>query len=70
MQALGLLSVVAGAAYLVHRFAPEMGKACEHIFDRMPDQFPPKWMYLNITATREQNERMIQLLEERAKARG
>ena len=70
MKALGWLPVIAGVVLLVHRFAPEMGKACEHVFDRMPDQFPPKWMYLNITAIREQNERIIQLLEEQAKARG
>jgi len=70
MKALGWLPVIAGAAFLVHRFAPEMGKACEHVFDKMPDEFPPKWMYLNITAIREQNERIIQLLEEQAKARG
>jgi len=36
----------------------------------MPDEFPPKWMYLSITAIREQNERIIQLLEEQAKGRG
>jgi len=70
MKALGWLPVIAGVALLIRRFAPEMGKACEHVFDKMPDKFPPKWMYLNITAIREQNERIIQLLEEQAKARG
>jgi hypothetical protein len=64
MKLLRVLPLVAGAALLVHRFGPEMGKVCECIFDKLPDDFPPKWMYLNITAIREQNERIIALLEE------
>ncbi len=70
MKALSWLPLIAGLAVLVHRFAPEMGKACEHVFDRMPDDFPPKSMHRNILAIREQNERIIQLLEEQAEARG
>ncbi|UCC69001.1 MAG: hypothetical protein JSV79_03520 [Armatimonadota bacterium] len=70
MKVLRWLPVVAGAVLLVRRFGPEMGEVCGCIFDKMPDEFPPKWMYLNIRAIREQNERIIQLLEEQAKGRG
>ena len=43
---------------------------CERIFEKMPDDFPPKRMFLNVMAIREQNERIIELLEEQAEARG
>lgn len=69
MKALRWLPVIAGVALLVRRFGPEMGKVCEHIFEKMPDEFPPKWMYLNIMAIREQNECIIELLKQQAKAR-
>jgi hypothetical protein len=68
MKLLCVVPLVLGAALLVHRFGPEMGHVCERVFDRMPDSFPPKWAYLNITAIREQNERIISLLEEHVKA--
>ena len=70
MKCLALLPVIAGAAIAVHHFAPKMGCVCESLLDKLPDNFPPKWMYLNITAIREQNDRIIELLEEQAKARG
>ena len=69
MKALRWLPVIAGAVLLAKHFSPELRKACERMFEKMPDEFPPKWMHLNITAIREQNERIIQLLEEQAKAR-
>ena len=70
MKALRWLPVIAGAALLVRRFGPEMGCVCKRIFEKMPDDLPPKRMFLNIMAIREQNERIIELLEEQAKARG
>ncbi len=70
MKVLRWLPVVAGVAFLVRRFGPEMGCVCERIFEKMPDDFPPKRMFLNVTAIREQNERIIELLEEQAEARG
>jgi len=75
MEVLGVkllrwLPVVAGAVLLIRRFGPEMGGICERVFENMPDDFPPKWMYLNITAIREQNDRIISLLEKQVKARG
>ena len=70
MKALGWLPLIAGAVLAAYHFGPKMGCVCERVFEKMPDTFPPKWMYLNITAIREQNERILQLLEEQAKARG
>ena len=70
MTSLRWLPVIVVGVLLVRRFGPEMGKVCERMFERMPDEFPPKWMYLNIMAIREQNERIIHLLEEQAEARG
>ena len=31
----------------------------------MPETAPPKWMFTNITAIRENTERILELLEER-----
>ena len=44
---------------------PKIGEVMERKFDEAPDDFPPKWMFLNITAIRETNERILGLLEER-----
>ena len=35
----------------------------EKAFAAMPDNAPPKWMFRNITAIRENTERIIELLE-------
>jgi len=69
MKALRWLPVIAGAVVLAKHFGPELRRACGRVFEKLPDEFPPKWMYLNITAIREQNERIIHLLEQQAKAR-
>jgi hypothetical protein len=38
----------------------------EEKFDAMPDNAPPKWMFRNITAIRENTDRIIELLEGRS----
>jgi hypothetical protein len=35
----------------------------EKMIERMPENAPPKWMFRNITAIRENTERILQLLE-------
>jgi hypothetical protein len=41
----------------------------EKMLDRMPESAPPKWMFRNITAIRENTDRILELLEaERARA--
>ena len=32
-------------------------------FERMPDNAPPKWMFRNITAIRENTDRILELAE-------
>jgi hypothetical protein len=59
-------AALAGAALIVRRVVPRM----RHIdlgaaIAAMPDSAPPKWMFNNITAIRENTERILALLEER-----
>jgi hypothetical protein len=57
---------VGGAALLARRFASSCGGAdFARIVERMPENAPPKWMFRNITAIRENTERILQLLEGR-----
>jgi hypothetical protein len=57
---------VIGGALLARRFA---GHRTHFDFERMPETAPPKWMFRNISAIRENTDRILQLLEsERAPA--
>ena len=58
--ALGILSIA------MKTIGPKVGEMMERKFDEASDDFPPKWMFLNITAIRETNERILSLLDERA----
>ena len=62
--------VVAVAAVLVvlgvlaRRFGPKMPAIdWEKRLEAMPGNAPPKWMFRNITAIRENTDRILQLLE-------
>ena len=54
--------VVAGAVLLVglgllaKRFGPTL-------FENMPDDAPPKWMFRNIAAIRENTDRILEILD-------
>jgi hypothetical protein len=65
-------AAVTGAALLARRCASSCGGIdVERMIDRMPENAPPKWMFRNITAIRENTERILQLLQdERSEARG
>jgi hypothetical protein len=41
---------------------------CERMFERMPDEFPPKRMMRGIEEIRANTERAVELLEERKQA--
>lgn len=66
--------VIIGAAALVavlaalRRFGPALGERamskCEEMFDRMPEDFPPKRMMRGIEEIREQNSRLLRHFEE------
>ncbi|HEU4706055.1 MAG TPA: hypothetical protein VFS64_02585 [Solirubrobacterales bacterium] len=56
-------TVVAGAAILARRWASSDGVDFGQMIERMPEDAPPKWMFRNISAIRENTERILQLLE-------
>lgn len=71
MVAAGILVVAVGA---LRRFGPVLGeramKKCEEMFDRMPEEFPPKRMMRGIEEIEEQTTRIARDLDERgARAR-
>jgi hypothetical protein len=55
-----------GAVLLGRRLATGCGDFnVEKMLERMPDTAPPKWMFQNIAAIRENTERILERLEER-----
>jgi hypothetical protein len=65
------LAVLAGIAFLARRLAPDLSKIdWEKKFEAMPDNAPPKWMFTNISAIRDNTERIIELLESNSEPRG
>ncbi len=70
MKVFPWLPVIAGAVFAAHHFCPKSSCLCERVFEMVPDDFPPKRMFLNVAAIREQNERIIELLEAQAKSGG
>jgi hypothetical protein len=57
-------AVLAGLGVLARRFGPKMANIdWEEKFEAMPDNSPPKWMFGNITAIRENTDRILELLE-------
>ena len=55
---------LAAVGLVLKRLAPELGKIdWEKKFESMPDNAPPKWMFRNITAIRENTEQIIAMLE-------
>ena len=57
--------VAIGAAFLARRCASSCGRLdFERLVERMPENAPPKWMFRNISAIRENTERILQQLED------
>ena len=60
--------VVVLALAALRRFGPALGKGaitkCEQMFDRMPQDFPPKRMMRDIEQIREQNSQILRDLDE------
>jgi hypothetical protein len=62
---------VPGAAFLAKRFTsssggPDFGRLVE----RMPEDAPPKWIFRNVTAIRENTDRILELLEREERSAG
>jgi hypothetical protein len=56
---------VIGGALLARRCAGHCAHFdFEQMIERMPESAPPKWMFRNISAIRENTDRMLELLEE------
>ena len=65
----GMVGAGLATVFLGRRLAANRGEfSVEKMLERMPDTAPPKWMYLNITAIRENTDRILERLEEHEKA--
>jgi hypothetical protein len=63
-KALVFVVVLVGLGALARRVASEMENIdWEQRLERMPDNAPPKWMFRNISAIRENTERILEALE-------
>jgi hypothetical protein len=61
------VAVLTGIAFLAKRFAQDLPNIdWEKKFEAMPDNAPPKWMFTNISAVRDNTERILELLEGRS----
>jgi hypothetical protein len=57
-------AVVVGAVVLAKRHALSRdGFDIERFVERMPDNAPPKWLFQNITAIRQNTNRILELLD-------
>jgi hypothetical protein len=56
-------AVVAGGLLAARAARRCGGLDFERMIERMPEDAPPKWMFRNITAIRENSERILELLE-------
>lgn len=64
-KAMVIGGLVAGAVVLAKRFAPKMQSIdWEQRIAAMPDTSPPKWMFTNIKAIRDNSDRILELLQE------
>jgi hypothetical protein len=62
---------ITGAALVAKHWASSGDVDFGRIVERMPENAPPKWIFRNVSAIRENTERILQLLEsERTSAAG
>ena len=59
------LGLIVAAVLVVRRLVSSGRMNWETVFDRMPDTAPPKWMFNNISAIRENTDRILERLEYR-----
>ncbi len=71
-KAVGLV-VLAGFVFAVARAmkrgterGPDMWQRMQHAMEAMPEDFPPRMMFDNTAATRENTERILEILQERS----
>jgi hypothetical protein len=57
-------AALVGVGVLARRLGPKMRNIdWEKRLEAMPDNAPPKWMFRNITAIRENTDRILELLD-------
>ena len=57
-------AALVGLGVLARRLGPKIqGVDWEQKFEAMPDNAPPKWVFRNVTAIRENTDRILELLE-------
>jgi hypothetical protein len=63
-KVLAVAAVLVGLGVLARRLGPKMRHVdWEKRLEAMPDNARPKWMFRNITAIRENTDKILQLLE-------
>ncbi len=63
-KVLVLAAVLAGVGVLARLFGPKMRTIdWEKKIEALPDTAPPKWMFRNIAAIRQNTDRILELLE-------
>ena len=67
-KALIVGAVAIGAVVLAKRHVLSRDGSLEGWIERMPDNAPPKWAFQNISAIRENTDRILELLEREHKA--
>ena len=63
-KALVTVVLLVGLGVLLQRLGQKMSSIdWEERFDRMPDNSPPKWMFRNVAAIRENTDQILELLD-------
>ena len=62
MKLLKMSAVIGAAAIVLRLVGPKLGESMERRFEEAPEDFPPKWMFINISAIRENTERILDAL--------
>ncbi len=58
------VAVIIGAVVLAKRYALDRnGLDFERVIERMPDKAPPKWVFQNVSAIRQNTDRILELLD-------
>ena len=66
-KVLTAVAALAGLGVLARLLGPKVGNIdWEKRFEALPDNAPPKWMFRNITAIRENTDRILEILESRS----
>jgi hypothetical protein len=55
-------AVIGGGMFVMRLLGPRLGERLDRMFEDASDDFPPKWMFVNITAIRENTERILDAL--------